>query len=207
MARLKGKELDNLKKGSKDLLNNMSGHTSGKGDAPGGNTASDLIDEGKRQARILSQMRDNKGVMQTSIKQLDNEMLAGSMYGEFARASKRRSSLGINSKSQENAARRMREFQQNASNSQSNDLHARLCAENILRESELDPEVDISDKPNISVRQLLTIDDRCAGMHVRDARFEGRAEGQGGEGDGTMEFTSGLKKRNILSWRSLGRQA
>ena len=66
-------------------------------------------------------------------------------------------------------------------------------------------EVDISDKPNISVRQLLTIDDRCAGVHVRDSQFEGRVEKKDGDGDG-MEFTSGLKKRNILSWRSLGRQ-
>merc|ERR1719261_1204310 len=104
------------------------------------------------------------------------------MFGDFSRGSKRRSSLGINSKSQEAAANRMREFQQNASNSQSNDLHARLCAENILRESELDPEVDISDKPNIFVRQLLTIDDRCAGVHVRDAQFEGRVEKKDGDG-------------------------
>jgi hypothetical protein len=192
----KEKDLKELKKTSKDVLNNMSA---------GGPQASDMIDEGKRQARILNQMRDNKNVMTTSMKSLDAEMLAGSMYGDFAKASKRRSSLGINSQSQENAARRMREFQQNASNSQSNDLHARLCAENILRESELDPEVDISDKPNISVRQLLTIDDRCAGMHVRDARFEGKPAGEQGD-EQTMEFTSGLKKRNILSWRSLGRQ-
>ena len=38
-------------------------------------------------------------------------------------------------------ARRMREFQQNASASQSNDLHARLCAENIIKANEMDPEV------------------------------------------------------------------
>lgn len=200
----KEKELAEMKKGSKDLFNTMAAQVN-KGGKADTQQASDMIDEAKRQARILSQMRDNKTVMHTSIKALDSEMLAGSMYGDFARASKRRSSLGINSKSQENAARRMREFQQNASNSQSNDLHARLCAENILRESELDPEVDISDKPNISVRQLLTIDDRCAGMHVRDSRFEGKQPGEG-DNDQSMEFTSGLKKRNILSWRSLGRQ-
>ena len=65
-------------------------------------------------------------------------------------------------------------------------------------------EVDISDKPNISVRQLLTIDDRCAGVRVRD---EGKVDKDkhGGDGD-NLEFNSGLKKRNILSWRSLGRQ-
>ena len=66
-------------------------------------------------------------------------------------------------------------------------------------------EVDISDKPNISVRQLLTIDDRCAGVRVRDAQFEGKVDKHGGDGD-NLEFNSGLKKRNILSWRSLGRQ-
>lgn len=200
MSRNKAKELADLKKGSKDIFNNVAAKAGGNATA-----AADMIDEGKRQARILNQMRDNKQNMQVSITQLDSEMLQGSAYGDFARASKRRSSMGINSASQESAARRMREFQQNATNSQSNDLHARLCAENILRESELDPEVDISDKPNISVRQLLTIDDRCAGMNVRDARFEGRGEGKEGD-ESTMELTAGLKKRNILSWRSLGRQ-
>jgi hypothetical protein len=173
----------------------------------GGHQAADAIDEGKRQARILNQMRENKNTMSQSVVALDSEMLAGSMYSDFARvSSKRRSSFGINSESQENTARRMREFQQNASASQSNDLHARLCAENIIKANEMDPEVDISDKPNISVRQLLTIDDRCAGIHVRDARFEGKEERKGGDDGGGMEFTSGLKKRNILSWRSLGRQ-
>merc|ERR1719487_1997518 len=49
--------------------------------------------------------------MSQSVVALDSEMLAGSMYGDFARvSSKRRSSLGINSESQENTARRMREF-------------------------------------------------------------------------------------------------
>ena len=136
----------------------------------GGQNAADALDEGKRQARILHQMREHKKGMSQSVVALDSEMLAGSMgsmYGDFARvSSKRRSSIGINSESQEKTANRMRDFQQNASNSQSNDLHARLCAENILRSNEMDPEVDISDKPNISVRQLLTIDDRCAGVHV-----------------------------------------
>jgi hypothetical protein len=174
----------------------------------GGQQAADALDEGKRQARILHQMRENKNTMSQSVVALDGEMRSGSMsmYGDFARvSSKRRSSIGINSESQEKTANRMRDFQQNASASQSNDLHARLCAENILRSNEMDPEVDISDKPNISVRQLLTIDDRCAGVHVRDAQFGGRVEKKDGDGDG-MEFTSGLKKRNILSWRSLGRQ-
>ena len=55
------------------------------------------------------------------------------------------------------------------------------------------------------MRQLLTIDDRCAGVRVRDAQFEGKVDKHGGDGD-NLEFNSGLKKRNILSWRSLGRQ-
>jgi len=93
----------------------------------------------------------------------------------------------------------MREFQQSAQSSASNDLHARLCANTMLREQEMDAEVDVSNKNSLSVRQLLTIDQRCMGAVVREKREDNNEE----EGKGSKNFTGAMKRRNITSWRKL----
>lgn len=190
-----------IQKSSKELADKMAADLE-KG-IGGGQSAGEMIDESKRMERVINNMRSGKKDMSKSMTKLDTIMSQGMPARNIAR----RSSAGGGGLSLETAraqagARRIREFQQLGTNNQANDLHARLCANNIARESEMEREVDMDNKHNISIRQLLTVDDRTAGLLVNEERFESKKNKLTEEDH--PEFTSGLKKRDIVSWRALG---
>lgn len=193
-----------VQKSSKELADKMAADLE-KG-IGGGQSAGEMIDESKRMERVINNMRSGKKDMAKSMTKLDTIMSSGNVQRNIAR----RSSTGTGGLSLESAraqagARRIREFQQLGTNSQANDLHARLAANNIAREAEMEPEVDMNDKHNISIRQLLTVDDRTAGLLVNEERYEAKKNKVSEEDH--PEFTSGLKKRDIVSWRQMGQEA
>lgn len=159
-------------------------------------SAGEMLDSSIRDERVIRNMRDGKQDFTKSLGQLENIMRQPLSGRSISPPVRRRTSNFMVSDSARAGARRLSEFQQNVGCSQSDDLHARLCAENILRDTETAPEVN---PETVSVRQLLTVDDRFAGMNLNAKRFEKKEKPVL---DKKVEFTVGMKKRNITSWRS-----
>merc|ERR1712023_439241 len=72
--------------------------------------------------------------------------------------------------------KRMSKMAQSESKSAGNDIHARLCAESIQHQNEGGTEIDTADKSSISVRQLLTIDNRYNKEDIDPLRMRSKGD-------------------------------
>jgi len=99
-----------------------------------------------------------------------------------------------------------REYSQTAGGGQATDLHARFFAENALQYSQYDVEVDVENRNAVSIRQLLSVDPRMDAVRMRDARFEAQNKEANSDAVNAVEFTAGLKKRDIVSYREMANE-
>jgi len=58
----------------------------------------------------------------------------------------------------------------------------------------------------LSIRQLLSVDPRMDAVKMRDARFEAQKQEANPDDVNAVEFTAGLRKRDIVSYREMANE-
>jgi hypothetical protein len=194
---------DSKKASHKALVENMASLLDEGGEGVG-HSISDMVDDSKRQERIVNAMLHNKKDMSGSLSKLDRAMLGSFGMQPLGRKSGRGSVL--DSTEGIAAANKMREYTQSANGSQAADIHARFYAENALQSSQYDAEVNMENRNGLSIRQLLSVDPRMDAVKMRDARFEAQKQDANPDDVNAVEFTAGLRKRDIVSYREMANE-
>jgi len=147
----------------------------------------DIFDQEKKEMRVVKQLLQSKQRMNDSVERLNMLMGPRGHFGLMAgggrvasRSPVRKSSKGQygveDGSMSSKMVKRMSKMAQSESKSAGNDIHARLCAESIQHQNEGGTEIDTADKSSISVRQLLTIDNRMSREDIDPLRMRSKED-------------------------------